>query len=368
MSDKIDYVKSGMSVLQGAGRRLLSSISLFLALISASPAVAGEECPGDADGNGQVVVSEMVRAVRNALDGCEFVPGCVGDVNCDGTVSVSELVQGVNSLLNGCPVADDLVVGVAWLRVNLGDPNLQVVDARVGGFPGGHIPGALPLNPYELAATVEGIPVQVIGASEAETLLSAVGLRSDATVVVYGDAPEFDPTRVVWALRYLGHPDVRYLDGGFSAWVGSGAVVAAGDPTRVAEPYTVQGVVEELRVTGAWVLENLGPAPYDSPLIQVVDARSAGEFADGHIPTALSRDWNLNIDSDTGLLFPLVELEQLYLQLDKSVTTVVYCTAGWRASVAWLVLTYLGFEDVRVYDGSWLEWGDTDRGFPIATP
>ncbi len=42
-----------------------------------------------------------------------------------------------------------------------------------------------------------------------------------------------------------------------------------------------------------------------------------------------------------------------------------YCLIGWRASVAWLALTWLGFDDVRVYDGSWLEWGA--GGFPVET-
>lgn len=52
------------------------------------------------------------------------------------------------------------------------------------------------------------------------------------------------------------------------------------------------------------------------------------------------------------------------LGLDPTRTAVAYCLAGWRASVARLTLTWLGFEDVRVYDSSWLEWGAGGR-FPI---
>ena len=44
-----------------------------------------------------------------------------------------------------------------------------------------------------------------------------------------------------------------------------------------------------------------------------------------------------------------------------------YCRLGVRASYSWFILKYiLGFDDVRVYDGSWTEWGNS-AGVPIET-
>ncbi|MDG2304313.1 MAG: rhodanese-like domain-containing protein [Candidatus Binatia bacterium] len=80
------------------------------------------------------------------------------------------------------------------------------------------------------------------------------------------------------------------------------------------------------------------------------------------IPTAIDRPWSINLVDG----FPLstAALELLCADLDKNQTTVVYCLAGWRASVTWLVLESLGFQDVRVYDGSWFKWRPPSR-FPI---
>lgn len=257
------------------------------------------------------------------------------------------------------------VVDVAWLSERLGDDDVQIVDARTAPleFEAGHIPGALRLNPYEIAADVDGITAQIAPASVAEPLLRERGLREGTTAVVYGRPPEFDPTRVAWAFRYYGHEDVRYLDGGWAAWEASGEPIERGAVASPPSDYTVE-TVDGLRVTGAWVLEQLGPPPYDDPAVQIVDARSPEEFDAGRIPSAVHIQWSTLLSD--GFLLPRDEVEAIHADLDKSKTTVVYCLAGWRAAFAWLTLTWLGFEDVRVYDGSWLEWGEVP-GFPIET-
>jgi thiosulfate/3-mercaptopyruvate sulfurtransferase len=262
-----------------------------------------------------------------------------------------------------CPA--DIVVDAAWLRARLGSDDVQVIDARAA-FTGGHVPGALPLRPEHLATTIGGIILEVMPPAQAETVLSGIGLRRDATVVVYGAPPEYDPARVVWTLHYLGHPDVRYLDGGFAAWVAGGGTVAAGSPVAGAPSgYAIDAVRPDDIVTGAWVLSQLGPPPYDAPLIQLVDARTPSEYTNGRIPTAVLQQWQQTLTAE--LLKPRAALEDIYtgLGLDPSETTVAYCLVGWRASVTWLTLVWLGFEDVRNYDGSWTEWGG--GGFPVET-
>lgn len=297
--------------------------------------------------------------VTLTIDGDTYCGNGYAPSNKNGKI----LAKGGDETPPGCDI--ETIVDVAWLEAHLDDAAVQIVDSRVGSYPGGHIPGALPLDPYELADTIGGIAFQMVDAATAESVVDATGLANGTTVVVYGAPPEIDPARVVWALRYLGHADVRYLDGGFASWSAAGLPVDAGDPPAGAPTgYTVAATVDDLKVDGAYVLAGLGPAPYDTPTIQVIDARSVGEYDDGHIPSSLVEPWNANLAGGEILTHALLTEQYVTtMGLDPSVTTVAYCTAGWRASVTWLVLTWLGFDDVRVYDGSWLEWGA--GGFPI---
>jgi thiosulfate/3-mercaptopyruvate sulfurtransferase len=254
-----------------------------------------------------------------------------------------------------------LVVDTDWLKAHLDDSDVQLIDTRASGYEVSRIPGAIHLRPSDVATTVEGVPSQVAPPIEAQPVLREAGLRNEVIAVVYGEPQEYDPSRIVWTLRYYGHVDVRYLDGGYAAWVAAGGAVDIDPPSVESTEYTIVGVDEGLRVTGDWVLSQLGDAPYDMPAIQLVDARSEGEYDAGRIPSARSVNWTRNLDN--GLLRSRTDLEALYEGMDPRETTVSYCVSGWRGSFAWLTLTALGYEDARLYDGSWNEWGT--GAFPV---
>ncbi|MGB8328525.1 MAG: rhodanese-like domain-containing protein [Polyangiales bacterium] len=125
-----------------------------------------------------------------------------------------------------CPAADGdappssaILVGTDWLEARLGDPDVQLVDTRATGDEQARIPGAISLRPTDVATTVDGVSSQVAPSMQAQPLLGAAGLRNGAIAVVCGGSPEYDSSRIVWALRYYGHDDVRYLDGGYAAWL-----------------------------------------------------------------------------------------------------------------------------------------------------
>jgi thiosulfate/3-mercaptopyruvate sulfurtransferase len=213
-----------------------------------------------------------------------------------------------------------------------------------------HAAGALLVDPDALRATIDGVAGQVASATAVEAALAGAGLDAGGTVVVYGGATEPMPARVVWTLLYYGHEDVRLLDGGFPALEAVSVAVETGGPTAALGDWVASAPVDALRVDVDFILPRL-----DDPSVVLVDARTSTEYGAGHIPGALSIDWTRNVSA--GAYLPTADVAALYDGIDRSATLIAYCQTGSRASVTWITLAWLGFEDVRLYDGSWAEWG-----------
>ena len=96
----------------------------------------------------------------------------------------------------------------------------------------------------------------------------------------------------------------------------------------------------------------------------IIDARSPEEFDGriarsariGHIPSAINLDWTENVD-ETGQFKPDEELSRMY-QFNKESEVITYCQGAYRAANSFLTLKKLGFKNVKVYLGSWGEWGN----------
>lgn len=245
------------------------------------------------------------------------------------------------------------------LETFLGSEDLVIVDTRPEPlFTADHLPGAVHIDPGALRAMVDGINGQVASEADSRAVFEAAGLTPDVAVVTYGSDNGTDPARVLWTLAYYGHQGPLWmLDGGYDQWTAEGRALDtdATPPTTSSYPTVV---TDMLRVDQQWVLDHL-----DDPTVTLVDARGQGEYDGGHIPGAISVDWTRNLGDD-GLFLPTDELPDLYMNPPDGQTLVSYCQTGSRASVDWLVLAWLGYADVRLYDGSWAEWS-SDPGNPV---
>jgi len=267
------------------------------------------------------------------------------------------------------------LVTTGWLAEQLaGDhPDLVVLesDEDVLLYDTGHIPGSFKLDWH----TDLNDPVTrdfVDGAGFAK-VMSERGIGRDTTVVIYGDKSNWWAAYALWVMTLFGHEDVRLLDGGRSAWLAEDREMTREVPTAQSADYpVVERNDAPVRAYQADVLAHLGnamvdvrsPGEFSGELLHMPDYPQEGAMRGGHIPGARSVPWS-KAAQESGRFKSRKELEDLYLtqqELNADEDVVVYCRIGERSSHTWFVLTHLlGFENVRNYDGSWTEWGNSVR-------
>lgn len=236
-------------------------------------------------------------------------------------------------------------------------PNLILVDCRsYKEYAVGHILGAVNVDLFYyhwFDTTKEGIHAFE---RQMETLFSFMGVAKDATVIFYDEVAGMSAARGVWLLKYFSHENAFMLDGGLRKWQHLGLPTET--KTNGFRPAKFSGKINKEILAGfEYLKKNLGKA-------KLVDARTKEEYdgtviraaRKGRIPNAINIDWMLNINDD-GTIKSQDELAKLY-QFSKDDEIITYCQGGYRAANSFVVLKLLGFKNVKVYLGSWGEWGN----------
>jgi thiosulfate/3-mercaptopyruvate sulfurtransferase len=212
--------------------------------------------------------------------------------------------------------------------------------------------------------------------AQIERKLGGAGIDPAREVIVYGDEGNPSVYFALMTLRYFNPANARIYNGGIDDWKSAGQPVGT-EPAKPAPLSLKLTTRPELLADTAEVRRKL-----KGPAVQILDVRSPAEFRGedirairgGHIPGAMSINYTENwSDPDTpaklekklvankdGLnLKSRDQLKVLYSKLDPDKETIVYCQSGVRASETAVVLQDLGFSKVKVYDASWLGYGNT---------
>jgi thiosulfate/3-mercaptopyruvate sulfurtransferase len=266
-----------------------------------------------------------------------------------------------------------LLVETGWLAKNRGSSKLRVIDfgRTTEDYQAGHIPSAVFVDRKTVWDVVDGIPGMLPAVETVVEALEEAGISTDSTVVIYDGAGGLWASRLFWALEYLGHRNVHVLNGGWDKWIGEGREVQMEAPVVPRGSFKAQ-VQPDLLATKKYVLENLG-----NPSVQIVDTRTPKEYIGedvratrgGHMPGATNINWVSHLAGGASKTFlPEEKLAQLYDSqgISKDKIAVTHCQTGVRGAHTYFVFRVLGFTRVRVYDGSWAEWGN-DPETPIVT-
>ena len=248
----------------------------------------------------------------------------------------------------------------------------DVRDAR--DYSKGHLPGALTIGD---AASVLRDPnsEDFIATSRIEALLGAAGINPDRETVVYGSRGTWNPYFGRYTLRYFGGTKVSVFHDGIEGWQALGLPLSTASAQAVPVKLSLMANPSVV-VTTPEVISRLNQSQ-----VQIVDARTPKEFAGediralrgGHVPGAINIPYEQNwtdpqtlqklaskqVSDSRGMsLKSTADLKELYSKLDPEKETLVYCQSGVRASETAGVLEQLGFKNVRVYDSSWLAYGN----------
>ena len=260
------------------------------------------------------------------------------------------------------------LISTAELRDRLGEVTVLDVRYRTGGAAGqeeyvrGHVPGAVYVDLDTALADPPGAggrhPLPEKG--RFEEAMRRAGVSHGVPVVVYDDWQAMGAGRCWWLLRYHGHPDVRVLDGGWSAWVADGGAIdlATPDPDPgdfVAEPGGMP-VVEADDVLDVEVLVDArAPERYRGE-VEPIDPVA------GRIPGAVNVPTGRNLSED-GRFRPAEELREIYAAVGAvpGADVAAYCGSGVTAIHDVIAMEIAGVT-AALYPGSFSGWiADPDR-------
>ncbi|EOP92091.1 MULTISPECIES: sulfurtransferase [Bacillus cereus group] len=264
-----------------------------------------------------------------------------------------------------------MIVTVEWLREHIEDENVRVIDCRFDlanpnwgreKYEEEHIPHALyfDLN-LDLSSPIaeHGGRHPLPSIEEFADKLSEVGIDEHMTVIAYDSQAGANAARLWWLCNYVGHEKVYILDGGFPVWKENGLPTTTEIPVVIRKTFKTN-IQDHMLVSMETVRENI-QAGAD---VTLIDSREPKRYAGveelvdhkaGHIPTAANYFWKDGM-LQSGQFKNEAEQQGRFQNLSKDKETIVYCGSGVTACPNIIALKLAGFQNVKLYAGSWSDW------------
>ncbi|MFO7819167.1 MAG: sulfurtransferase [Halanaerobacter sp.] len=259
--------------------------------------------------------------------------------------------------------------------------DVKVFDFRnQGKYKLGHVPGAIQVyradeeNPDHEYGGMRATPEQM------EKMLQEKGVNNGDQIIIYDDRGDYDASRMWWILTMYGYDNVKLLDGGIIRWKGLGYETTGDSPDLEKGNFTFDK--DDMEIDKWLATKDEVKAAIDDESMVTLDTRSEAEYtgeknmADraGRVPDCVWIEWkeSVNGGKSTGprTFKTAEELEEIYQSkgVTPDKTIIPYCQSAVRSSHATFVLTQLlGYENVKNYDGSWIEWSAEDE-LPVNNP
>jgi thiosulfate/3-mercaptopyruvate sulfurtransferase len=272
------------------------------------------------------------------------------------------------------------LVSTDWLQEHLDDPEVRVLEVSTSPdgktYHKGHIPGAV--SSYWKDLCWHESDREFVSPAEMASRLGRLGIGPQTTLVLYGDPVQFG-TYVFWALTMAGHADLRLLDGTRTKWIKEGRAMTTEVPeyAPVAYPTPPKGdtsmrvgrdyVRAGLGKPGVFILDARAPEEYSGERVAPRPDPNSGAERHGRIPGARHLYFRNLLNEDDTYKSP----QELQAEFESVGATsdlpeiIGYCRLSHRATLVWVAAKFLlGYQNFKIYDGSWTEWGSI-VGFPV---
>ena len=266
------------------------------------------------------------------------------------------------------------LVTTEWLASHLDDSELCILDCSwhlpaakrdaKAEFAAAHIPHAQFFDLDTISDTETKLPHMLPSADKFGREVSKLGASNNKKIICYDSVGLFSAARVWWMFKIFGHDNVAVLDGGLKKWITERRTVATG-PVTAPMQGTFAATLRPEMVSSIDQVAN--------STAQIIDARSPTRFRGeepeprpgvkpGHIPGAKNVHYATLLNSD-GILKTPMELEAIFSRenIDRDKPLITSCGSGVTAAILTLALTELGAKNLKLYDGSWAEWGASGR-------
>jgi thiosulfate/3-mercaptopyruvate sulfurtransferase len=261
-----------------------------------------------------------------------------------------------------------------WVYSQLGKEKLRLVDCRFNlkdatdgkcRYDQNHIQGAVYLDlnkdlSGEVKRTGGRHPLPNI--TDFIDRLEQAGITNDTVLVAYDDGEGAFAGRFWWLMKYVGHEHVYILDGGYKAWINESYPISSEKPSYKKSTYKAS-LNEDILAT----YEDVKEVVQQKKLATLVDSREAKRYLGieepidrkaGHIPGAINKVWFEGFNN--GYFKTAPEQQERFQELDPSEPIIVYCGSGVTATPNFIALKQAGFQQVKLYVGSFSDWISDD--------
>ena len=243
----------------------------------------------------------------------------------------------------------------SWLEKHIDDPQTRIIDPRPRvKYLQGHIPRAVNLP---LTEVFDKSTLTLHGENRLGEIFGNVGVDTGSNVIFYDSYDGQSAAFLAWLLEYLGQSRVSVLSDYVENWARHGGKILY-RPVTI-KPKIFRGKLGKLSRANINEVIQRGPAKLlDLRGQDEFDGKVSNEPRTGHIPGSVNLPWTDLIGKDDRFLRSPAELEEVFSKaaLKTSDQIITYCSNGPRAALGYIALLQTGFENVRVYDGSFHQW------------